>query len=191
MAPPSRKTASAMASRRSGRRLAGGAAGGAAAGGALRAHGMLSFSYMKIEANVSASETTKNASTVKRFGKKTTHASDMRRPERLSAYSFTMLSRRFMMYAVEMPISVVITMQPIVISSTKSRCAANRARSADMTIRKNDNYYAFATAEEPIISPYLEVTEHTKHYLQMSMLFITINAMYHFYEIKVQHLFAA
>ena len=36
-----------------------------------------------------------------------------------------------------------------------------------MTILKKDNYYAFATAEEPL-SPYLEVTEHTKHYLQMS-----------------------
>ena len=35
---------------------------------------------------------------------------------------------------------------------------------ADMTRRKTDNYYAFATAEEPR-GPYLEVTEHTKHYL--------------------------
>ena len=39
---------------------------------------------------------------------------------------------------------------------------------ADMTVLKKKNYYAFAAAEEPL-SPYLEVTEHTKHYLQMSM----------------------
>ena len=39
---------------------------------------------------------------------------------------------------------------------------------ADMTIPKKDNYYAFATAEEPL-GPCLEVTEHTKHYLHMSM----------------------
>ena len=37
---------------------------------------------------------------------------------------------------------------------------------ADMPIR---NYYAFATAEELLRSDYLEVTEHTKHYLHMSM----------------------
>ena len=39
---------------------------------------------------------------------------------------------------------------------------------ADMTIRKKDHYYAFATAEEPL-GPYLEVTEHTKHFLHMPM----------------------
>ena len=32
---------------------------------------------------------------------------------------------------------------------------------ADTTTWKKDNYYAFATAEEPL-GPYLEVTEHTK-----------------------------
>ena len=39
---------------------------------------------------------------------------------------------------------------------------------ADMTKRKKDNYYTFTTAEEPL-SPYLDVTEHTKDYLDLSM----------------------
>ena len=39
----------------------------------------------------------------------------------------------------------------------------------DRTILKKDNYYyAFVTVEEPL-SPYLEVWEHTKRYLHMSM----------------------
>ena len=37
-------------------------------------------------------------------------------------------------------------------------------RIADMTILKKDNYYAFATVKA-ILTPYLDVMEHTKHYL--------------------------
>ena len=66
-----------------------------------------------------------------------------------------------------------------------------------MTIRKKDNYYAFATAEEPL-GAYLEVTEHTKHYqclyyvgVTLVLLHITIKSMYYFYEMKVKHLFTA
>ena len=47
---------------------------------------------------------------------------------------------------------------------------------ADMTILKKDNYYAFAAAEEPL-SPYLEVTEYTKHYLQMAMFVSTTSSI--------------
>ena len=42
---------------------------------------------------------------------------------------------------------------------------------ADMTIRKKDNYYAFAMTDEPL-SPYLEVMEYTKHYLHIMSMFV-------------------
>ena len=61
---------------------------------------------------------------------------------------------------------------------------------------------AFATAEA-ILTPYLEVTEHTRHYLHNMSMFVLCwcyaciithydqYEAYYFYEIKVKHLFAA
>ena len=43
---------------------------------------------------------------------------------------------------------------------------------ADMTILKKDNYYAFATTEVILTPYYLEVTEHTKHYLHIMSMFV-------------------
>ena len=62
---------------------------------------------MKMATNVSSSDMMKTASMVKRFGKRVTHATIMSILERLSAYNFTMLSSRFMMYAVEIPMRAV------------------------------------------------------------------------------------
>ena len=46
---------------------------------------------------------------------------------------------------------------------------------ADMTILKKDNYYAFGfTTAEAIVTPYLEVKEHTKHYLQSTYVNVCI-----------------
>ena len=51
---------------------------------------------------------------------------------------------------------------------------------ADMTMLKSDNYYAFATAEA-ILAPYLEVTEHTKHYqhIYVNVCMMLVSCLYY------------